>query len=124
MLKGLSVIVTGGASGLGRATVERFCRQGAHVTMVDLKTSDGGNVVEEIGSSNVKFVPTDITNSDDVANAIKVTLENNKKLDVLINCAGIAKAYKVYNFRTDLPHKQDDFEQVFFLYQFPSILTN
>ena len=52
--------VTGGASGLGRATVERFIRQGAKVVMCDLPSSDGAQVAASLGE-NCAFVPCDVS---------------------------------------------------------------
>ena len=57
MLKNVVGLVTGGASGLGKATVERFVREGAKVALVDLKASKGAEVVQEIGSDNCIFIP-------------------------------------------------------------------
>lgn len=54
MLKGLVGLVTGGASGLGRATVERMVREGAKVTMCDLKSSNGASVAKELGEDKVR----------------------------------------------------------------------
>lgn len=53
-------LVTGGASGLGRATVERFARAGSKVVLGDLSSSDGAQVAKELGS-NVIFVPIDVS---------------------------------------------------------------
>lgn len=52
-------LVTGGASGLGRATVERLSRQGASVIIADLPGSNGDNIAKEIGGNTV-YVPTDV----------------------------------------------------------------
>ena len=73
MLKGVVGLVTGGASGLGRATVERIVREGGKVTMCDLPSSQGTAVASAINSPNCIFVPTDITNSQDVENALAET---------------------------------------------------
>lgn len=53
-------MVTGGASGLGRATVERFARAGSKVILGDLPTSKGADVAAELGD-NVVFVPVDVS---------------------------------------------------------------
>ena len=53
-------LVTGGASGLGRATVERFARNGGKVVLCDLATSKGHEVAKEIGD-NVVYVPVDVS---------------------------------------------------------------
>ncbi|KAF1794692.1 NAD(P)-binding domain [Phytophthora cactorum] len=62
-------IVTGAASGLGRATATRFVQNGARVILCDLPTSDGANVARELGVS-CHFSPTDVTNEDDVTAAL------------------------------------------------------
>lgn len=80
-------LVTGGASGLGRATVERFARAGSKVLLGDLSTSEGGKVAKEIGD-NVVFVPLDVTSEKDVTQALDVAKEKFGRLDVAVNCAG------------------------------------
>ena len=58
-LKGLVGIVTGAASGLGRASAERFVREGAKVVICDLPKSAGQEVADQLGSDAV-FSPTDV----------------------------------------------------------------
>ncbi|KAI9555176.1 hypothetical protein GHT06_017691 [Daphnia sinensis] len=111
MLKGVVALVTGGASGLGRATVERIVRQGGQVVLCDLPTSQGSQVAAGM-SGNVIFAPTDVSSEKDVMNAISVTKEKFGKLDVAVNCAGIGVAFKTYNFNKNLPHKLEDFTKV------------
>ena len=53
-------LVTGGASGLGRATVQRLARHGARVVIADLPSSDGENVAKELGE-NCCFTPADVS---------------------------------------------------------------
>ena len=53
-------LVTGGASGLGRATVQRLARHGARVVIADLPSSDGENVAKELGE-NCCFAPADVS---------------------------------------------------------------
>lgn len=53
-------LVTGGGSGLGRATVERFVKHGAKVVIADLETSKSREVVDQLGES-VVFSPTDVS---------------------------------------------------------------
>ncbi|KAL5014438.1 hypothetical protein ScPMuIL_008708 [Solemya velum] len=110
-LKGLVGLVTGGASGLGRATVERFVRQGSRVILCDLPSSQGGDVAKNLGE-NCIFIPTDVTSEQDVKTAVEHAKEKFGKLDVAVNCAGIGVAYKTYNFNKDKPHQQDDFLRV------------
>lgn len=54
-------VVTGGASGLGRATAERLIQQGGSAVLVDLPTSDGENVAKSLGEQCV-FAPADVRN--------------------------------------------------------------
>jgi len=58
-MKGLVGIVTGAASGLGRATAERFVREGAKIVLCDLPQSAGQEVADQLGDSAV-FSPTDV----------------------------------------------------------------
>lgn len=53
-------LVTGGASGLGRATVARLVREGGRAVLCDLQSSSGHSVAKELGD-NVVFVPTDVS---------------------------------------------------------------
>ena len=73
ILKNIVGLVTGGASGLGKATVERFVREGAKVTLLDLPTSEGQSVADSFGSEKCCFVPCDITKEDDVLKALDAT---------------------------------------------------
>ncbi|XP_076649196.1 hydroxysteroid 17-beta dehydrogenase 10 [Halictus rubicundus] len=111
MLKGLVALVTGGASGLGLGTTQRFIREGAKVVIADLPTSKGNDVASKLGSSAV-FAPMDVTSEKDVTEALELTKKQFQKLDVVVNAAGIACAFKVYNFNKNRPHSLEDFEKV------------
>ena len=104
--------MTGGASGLGRGTVERILKQGGKVVLCDLANSKGQEIASSLSSENIIFAPTDVTSEKDVENTIKLTKERFGRLDVAINCAGIAVAFKTYNFNKSLPHKLEDFTKV------------
>ena len=54
-------LVTGGASGLGRATAQRLTRNGARVVIADLPKSGGDNVAKELGENSCYFSPTDVS---------------------------------------------------------------
>lgn len=103
--------MTGGASGLGRATVERFARAGSNVILADLKSSQGAQVAKECGD-NVVFVPVDVTSEKDVTDALDIAKSKWGRLDVAVSCAGIGIAYKTFNFNKNLPHKLEDFARV------------
>nr|XP_019558653.2 3-hydroxyacyl-CoA dehydrogenase type-2 isoform X2 [Aedes albopictus]XP_029733910.1 3-hydroxyacyl-CoA dehydrogenase type-2 isoform X1 [Aedes albopictus] len=104
-------LVTGGASGLGRATVERFARTGSKVVLCDLPTSKGGDVAKELGD-NVVFVPVDVLSEKDVTGALDLAKTKFGRLDVTVNCAGVAVAVKTYNFNKKAAHKLEDFQRV------------
>jgi len=112
ILKNVVGIVTGGASGLGKATVERFVREGAKIALLDLPTSEGKSVADAIGKDKCCFVPCDITKADDVNNALQETKDKFGKLNALVNCAGIGVAYKTYNFNKKQAHTLEDFTKV------------
>jgi NAD(P)-dependent dehydrogenase (short-subunit alcohol dehydrogenase family) len=90
-LQGKIAIVTGGGSGIGRATAERFAAEGALVTIVDRDREAGEEVVATITESNGEalFAPTDISQSIEVAAMVKATAERFGGVDVLFNCAGV-----------------------------------
>lgn len=66
-----SALITGGASGLGRATAERLLATGAKVVIFDLPTSDGENVAKEIGAT---FVAGDVTSEADATAAVEAAV--------------------------------------------------
>ncbi len=113
MLRGTVSLITGGASGLGRATVDRFLREGAKVVMCDLPTSQGQKDVEAINKpDDLIFAPVDVTSEEDVKRALEQTQDKFGKLTAVVNCAGIGVAFKTYNFNKDRPHSLEDFQKV------------
>ncbi|KAL3110096.1 hypothetical protein niasHT_015699 [Heterodera trifolii] len=94
----LVAIVTGGASGLGCATVRRLVAKGFNVSLLDLPMSEGAKVAEELGTAdNVLFSPVDVSSDEQVKKAMDATTEKFGGLNVLVNCAGIAFAQRLYN---------------------------
>lgn len=112
-VKGLVGLVTGSASGLGKATTLRLLQQGVR-GIVALDLQEIKEYTDDIKSNpNVLTVPsTDIRKEDAVADAISKTKEKFGRLDFVINCAGVGVAFKTYNFLKDRAHAQDTFEQV------------
>ena len=86
-------VVTGGGSGLGRATALRLGRQGARVAIADLDRSDGAAVAAELGERGL-FLPTDVTSEAAVTALLDATVERFGAPTALVNCAGIAIAVK------------------------------
>jgi len=111
MLRGLTGLVTGSASGLGRATAERIVKQGGSVVLCDLPTSAAPQVAQQLGE-NAVFCPTDVTSEADVTNALALTEDKFKKLDIVVNCAGIGVAARTYNARKKAPHSLEEFKKV------------
>ncbi|KAG4069671.1 hypothetical protein HA402_014694 [Bradysia odoriphaga] len=102
-------LVTGGASGLGKATVKRLVGSGTKVVLCDLPKSTGHSIAENLGGDNVIFVPTDVTSEEDVTAALETTKSKFGRLDVCVNCAGTAVAFETFNFNKNRPHTIEDF---------------
>ena len=85
-LEGKNVIITGGASGIGLATVREFLADGANVVIADMNPN-APELNKEAG--NYIYIPCDVTKKADVDNVIAKTVEVYGKIDVLINNAGI-----------------------------------
>jgi NAD(P)-dependent dehydrogenase (short-subunit alcohol dehydrogenase family) len=92
-LNGKVVLITGGASGIGRATALLFAREGAAVAVVDLNEPEGKAVVRTIidGRGRAIFVRGDVTRAADCQLALRQTVEQLGKLDILFNNAGIIR---------------------------------
>jgi 3alpha(or 20beta)-hydroxysteroid dehydrogenase len=82
-LKDKVAVITGGASGIGLATVRRFAESGAKVVIADI--TDASALAEEVGGL---FIHTDVSSEDDVKALMDKTVENYGRLDVVINNAG------------------------------------
>ncbi|WP_407359789.1 SDR family NAD(P)-dependent oxidoreductase [Microbacterium sp. LBN7] len=106
-VSGQGALITGGASGLGLATARRLTKAGAHVTIVDLASSKGAEIAEELGGL---FVPADVTSADEVRDAVAAA-QAAAPLRVVVNCAGIAPPAKVLD-RDGNPAVLVDFERV------------
>ncbi|HZU29530.1 MAG TPA: 3-hydroxyacyl-CoA dehydrogenase [Candidatus Angelobacter sp.] len=92
-IQGKSAIVTGGASGLGAATVRMLVSKGAKVTIADVNEETGKALAQELGA-NVTFTKTDVTNADQVAAAVEGAAKN-QGLHFLVTTAGIGIAEKL-----------------------------
>jgi NAD(P)-dependent dehydrogenase (short-subunit alcohol dehydrogenase family) len=100
-IAGSVAVVTGGASGLGLATVRRLVAGGASVAIVDLPSSRGKAVAEELGAA-VVFAPADVTSPDDVSAALDAA-EALGPPRIVVNCAGIGPAAKTVGKTGPLP---------------------
>lgn len=106
---GAVAVVTGGASGLGRATATRLVADGAAVVLLDLPDSAGEEVAGQLGDA-ARFVPADVIDEDQVTAAMDVADELGP-LRIAVNCAGIGPAARVVK-RDGTPHPLDQFRAV------------
>lgn len=85
-------IITGGASGIGRATATLFAQEGARVAILDLDEAGGQQTVEEIQAHDgtAIIVRTDVSVAQDVEAAVKRTVDKFGRLDVIFNGAGLS----------------------------------
>jgi NAD(P)-dependent dehydrogenase (short-subunit alcohol dehydrogenase family) len=86
---GHTVLVTGGASGIGRAAVLRFASEGAFVVVADISDSAGEALVAELGAERARFVHCDVSSDKETASCVATAIELTGRLDVLMNNAGI-----------------------------------
>jgi NAD(P)-dependent dehydrogenase (short-subunit alcohol dehydrogenase family) len=102
-------LVTGGAFGLGRATVESLLASGGKALILDLPSSSGETTAKELGDA-VRFIPADVRSEDDVKTAIAAARELGE-LRVVVNCAGTGDAVKTVG-RGNQPYPFDKFQRI------------
>ena len=108
-ISGSSFIVTGGASGLGAATVRHLAGLGAHVLIADLNEQAGHALEREIGAAAL-FEKVDVASEADAKHAVMASVQHFGALHGLVNCAGIATPGKVLG--KDGPLALEAFERV------------
>jgi len=97
-IKGCTAVVTGGASGLGEATVYSMVKDGAKAAILDLQEERGLRIASELGDS-VIFCKTDITDEKSVQAAVEKTMDSFGAIHFAVNCAGVATPAKVLSKR-------------------------
>jgi NAD(P)-dependent dehydrogenase (short-subunit alcohol dehydrogenase family) len=97
-IAGSTTLITGGASGLGRATAQRMRAEGGNVVLLDLAKSPGADVAATLGEGAL-FAPGDVTSADDVSAALETAVKRFGGLQGLVNCAGIGTADKTFGKR-------------------------
>ncbi|MFN8392731.1 MAG: SDR family oxidoreductase [Bdellovibrionota bacterium] len=92
-LAGKKIIVTGGASGIGKCAVKLFASAGASVAIVDFDKAAGAALSAELSSTgtDVRYIYADVAQQDDCENALRSAHEAFGSIDVLVTCAGIVR---------------------------------
>ena len=102
-------LVTGGASGLGGATVRMLVGGGGRVVIADLKEDEGNALAAELGAS-AKFVRTDVTDEASAKAAVAAALDHYGALQGIVNCAGIVHGERIVG--KEGPHALASFARV------------
>ena len=108
-LKNSTVVVTGGASGLGAATVEMIVAAGGNAIIADVTRGPGDALAAKLGG-HAKFVECDVTKEEHAKAAVNAALKDFGALHGLVNCAGIAVGEKTVG--KEGPHRLDAFARV------------
>jgi NAD(P)-dependent dehydrogenase (short-subunit alcohol dehydrogenase family) len=101
-------LISGAASGIGRAAALLFAQEGAAVAMLDLKTADGEAVAKQARAAGGRelFIPCDVTNNADCRAAVERTVREFGGLHILFNNAGIIRRASI------LESTEEDWERV------------
>ncbi len=99
-LDGLAAVVTGGASGLGGATVRMLAENGAKVTIFDLDEKRGTETAREVGG---RYIAVDVTDKGSIEQGLEQAEQSHGVARILVNCAGIAPVGRVVD-KSGAPH--------------------
>ncbi len=103
---GKTVLVTGAASGIGRAAARRFADEGANLVVVDLDPTELETASAELSRERLLIQPGDTSSRDTAAAAVRAAVDRFGGLDVLVNNAGIASQGDI------LQTSEEDFDRV------------
>ncbi|CAH8358340.1 unnamed protein product [Eruca vesicaria subsp. sativa] len=109
-LEGKVTIITGGAHGIGKATVQLFARHGATVVIADVDATAGSSLAKSLSSFQVTFISCDVSLEADVENLVNVTVARFGRLDILFNNAGVLGDQKKH--KSILDFNAEEFDQV------------
>lgn len=97
LLKNKVALVTGGAKGIGAVCALKFAEQGAQVIIVDLDENNAKDTLEKINVySDGKFIKADVSSEDEVKNIFEIVETEYKRLDILMNVAGICSTNTIF----------------------------
>ena len=102
MLDEKVTIITGGASGIGKATAAEFLTEGADVVIADRDETRGSAVAEELGC---EFVSTDVSEYEQVETLVDSTVEKHGRLDVMVNNAGVGSETSIQEMDLEEWHR-------------------
>ena len=108
-IKNSVFLVTGGASGLGEATVRMAVANGGKAVIADMQADAGDRIAKELGAS-VRSIKCDVTSEADGKAAVELAMKEFGGVNVLINCAGIAIAERTLG--KEAPHSLASFAKV------------
>ena len=103
-------VITGGASGLGEATVRRFCEQGAKIAIFDLNDDSGSAIANELGD-NVIYFNVDVTSEESVEKAVAGTVQEFGGIHINCNYAGVGHGEKTVG-KEHVPHALDSYKRI------------
>ncbi len=93
-IQGKVAVVTGGASGLGEATVRAYVEKGGKVAIFDMNADRGNAIVAELGADKVAFFNVNVADEESVQTAINAVMEKFGAIHICNNYAGIGSAVK------------------------------
>lgn len=109
-IKNKTVLVTGGASGLGQATVEAVIAGGGNAVILDINEINANKLIDKLGEDKVSFISTNIMEEEPVVNAINEIQEKFGALHVAVNCAGTGYPGRILG--REAPHPLDAFKLI------------
>src|SRR6185295_12590163 len=101
-VEGSVALVTGGASGLGEATVRTLLAAGGRAVILDRPQSNGETLAKSLGA-NAAFAPGDVTDSAQVQAAVQKCVDAFGTVHIAVNCAGVGAAMKTVSKQGPMP---------------------
>lgn len=105
-LNGKVAIVTGGASGLGRGTVEAYVAKGVKVAIFDMNEANANEVIGQLGADNVAFWNVNVSDEESVKNAVAGVVEKFGAVHICNNYAGVGSACKTLSKKGVFPMEE------------------